>query len=72
MDYKKDFKCNDDLSKFTNMFKANGGSVDTRVNVEYKGLSLHNAMTIPITFFREDLRTRLVKTVQKIINIMDI
>ena len=59
---------NDDLSIFTNMFKSNGGSIDTRVNVEYKGSSLHYAMTIPITFFEEDLRKRLVHTVMIIHN----
>ena len=68
VDYKDDFKCNDDLSIFTNMFKSNGGSIDTRVNVEYKGSSLHYAMTIPITFFEEDLRKRLVHTVMIIHN----
>ena len=63
VDYKEDFQCNDDLSIFDKMFKSNGGSSDTRVNVEYKGSSLHNAMMIPISYFNEDLRKRLVNTV---------
>ena len=43
--------------------KANGGNPEARVNVKYKGSSLHSAMMIPVTFFNPDLRKRLVKLV---------
>ena len=68
VDYKEEFSCSDDLSTFTNLFKSNGGSIDTRVNVDYKGQSLHNAMMIPITHFENDLRIRLVNKVNLALN----
>ena len=43
--------------------KANGGNPEARVDVKYKGSSLHSAMMIPVTFFNPDLRKRLVKLV---------
>ena len=65
VDYKEEFRCNDDLSNFTNMINSNGGSSETRVNVEYKGSALHPAMMVPISYFDQDLQKRLVTTVKK-------
>ena len=64
VDCKKEFRCNDDLSNFTNMINSNGGSSETRVNVEYKGSALHPAMMVPISYFDQDLQKRLVTTVK--------
>ena len=63
VDYKEEFRCNDDLSNFTNMIKSSGCSTETRVNVDYKGSALHNAMIVPISYFDQDLQKRLVTTV---------
>ena len=66
VDYRKKYLCEDDLSLFTNFTKSNGGT-DTRVNVEFNGSVLHNALMIPITFFADDLRSRVVCMVSRII-----
>ena len=63
VDYKEEFRCNDDLSNFTNMINSNGGNTETRVNVDYKGSALHNAMMVPISYFDQELQKRLVTTV---------
>ena len=64
VDYQEEFSCNFDLSVFSQFIKNKGGNVDTRVNVEYKGASLHNAMMIPLEYFTIELQKRLVNKVR--------
>ena len=63
VDYKRDLGCDEDLSQFTQIIKRHAGKTDSRVYVNYKGAQSHNAMMIPITFFNDDLRILLAKSV---------
>ena len=63
VDYKNDFGCDVDLSSFSRLILRHGGKSDSRVFVKYNGITSHNAMKIPITFFNDELCHRLVKSV---------
>ena len=63
VNYSADFETDDSVGVFKEFFRTNRGVTDYRLYSEYAGKTTHIASSMPISYFKTDMRKRLMKTV---------
>ena len=61
IDFTQEFNCQDELKTFSELIKANGGTINKSVTINRK--SLKTSM-IPLQYFEPDLRKKMIKLVR--------